>query len=69
MAPQGQDTLIAIVPVGHMCEDGEQDWSGFAIEARGHVFADYQLWELATLNRTSSLKSISRRPRGANVTT
>ena len=26
MAPPGQDTLIAIVPVGHLSENGEQDW-------------------------------------------
>ena len=26
MAPRGQDTLTAIVPVGHMSENGEQDW-------------------------------------------
>src|SRR5579859_4049995 len=25
-APEGQDTLIAIVPVGHLDEAGEQDW-------------------------------------------
>jgi phytoene desaturase len=38
MAPQGQDTLIAIVPVGHMSENGEQDWAELRDEARGHVF-------------------------------
>ena len=38
MAPQGQDTLIAIVPVGHMSENGEQDWAGLRDEARRHVF-------------------------------
>ena len=27
MAPRGQDTLTAIVPVGHMSENGEQDWA------------------------------------------
>jgi phytoene desaturase len=38
MAPQGQDTLIAIVPVGHMSENGNQDWAKLRDEARGHVF-------------------------------
>lgn len=38
MAPSGQDTLIAIVPVGHMSANGEQDWGKIRDEARGHVF-------------------------------
>jgi phytoene desaturase len=38
MAPQGQDTLIAIVPVGHMSANGEQDWGSLRDQARGHVF-------------------------------
>jgi phytoene desaturase len=38
MAPAGQDTLIAIVPVGHMSENGEQDWAGIRDRAREHVF-------------------------------
>jgi phytoene desaturase len=38
MAPQGQDTLIAIVPVGHISANGEQDWVKLCDEARGHVF-------------------------------
>jgi phytoene desaturase len=38
MAPEGHDTLIAIVPVGHMSENGEQDWAAIRDEARGHVF-------------------------------
>lgn len=38
MAPQGQDTLIAIVPVGHMSKNGEQDWAGMRDTARQHVF-------------------------------
>jgi phytoene desaturase len=37
MAPTGQDTLIAIVPVGHLSGDGEQDWAGIQEAARGHV--------------------------------
>jgi len=42
MAPQGQDTLIAIVPVGHMSANGEQDWGSLRDQARGHVFRRLQ---------------------------
>ena len=38
MAPEGQDTLIAIVPVGHMSENGGQDWAKIRDTARQHVF-------------------------------
>jgi phytoene desaturase len=38
MAPHEQDTLIAIVPVGHMSGDGEQDWGALRDQARKHVF-------------------------------
>jgi phytoene desaturase len=38
MAPAGEDTLIAIVPVGHLSENGEQDWEDLTDKARGHVF-------------------------------
>ncbi len=37
MAPPGQDTLVAIVPVGHMAEGGDQDWDRLRAEARMHV--------------------------------
>jgi phytoene desaturase len=38
MAPPGQDSLTAIVPVGHMRENGQQDWGNLRDEARQHVF-------------------------------
>jgi phytoene desaturase len=38
MAPPGQDTLIAIVPVGHLDERDEQDWRHMRDEARQAVF-------------------------------
>ena len=38
MAPDGQDTVIAIVPVGHMSENGDQDWAQIRDTARQHVF-------------------------------
>jgi phytoene dehydrogenase-like protein len=38
MSLPGEDTLIAIVPVGHMSENGEQNWGEIRDEARQHVF-------------------------------
>ncbi len=38
MAPSGQDTLIAIIPVGHMSANGDQDWAAIRDQAREHVF-------------------------------
>jgi len=38
MAPPGQDTLTAIVPVGHMSDNGGQDWGELRELARQHVF-------------------------------
>ncbi len=38
MAPPGQDTLIAIVPVGHLSEAGDQNWGERRDLARQHVF-------------------------------
>jgi len=37
MAPPGQDTLTAIVPVGHLSDDGGQDWDALRDTARQHV--------------------------------
>jgi phytoene desaturase len=37
MAPQGQDTLIAIVPVGYINEENEQDWNDLKEKARRSV--------------------------------
>ncbi|MBF8284580.1 MAG: Phytoene desaturase [Anaerolineales bacterium] len=38
LAPPGQDTLIAIVPVGHLNDGGEQDWRDIRDRARQAVF-------------------------------
>jgi phytoene dehydrogenase-like protein len=38
MAPAGEDTLIAIIPVGHLNERGEQDWKAIVEQARQAVF-------------------------------
>lgn len=42
MAPAGQDTLTAIVPVGHLSEKGNQDWVSLRDRAREHVFRRLQ---------------------------
>ena len=42
MAPPGQDTLTAIVPVGHLSENGNQKWDELREEARQHVFRRLQ---------------------------
>ncbi len=42
MAPAWQDTLVAIVPVGHLSENGGQDWSNLRDEARRQVFRRLQ---------------------------
>jgi len=38
MAPHGEDTLTAIVPVGHMSENREQNWDNLCDQARQQVF-------------------------------
>jgi phytoene dehydrogenase-like protein len=38
MAPPGQDTLTAIVPVGHISNHGGQNWEERRDQARQHVF-------------------------------
>jgi phytoene desaturase len=43
MAPPGEDTLTAIIPVGHMSGNGEQDWGELRDEARQHVFRRLRL--------------------------
>ncbi len=42
MAPPGGDTLTAIVPVGHLANDGRQDWDAARELARDHVFRRLQ---------------------------
>ena len=38
MAPRGEDTITAIIPVGHLSEKNEQEWGILRNEARQHVF-------------------------------
>jgi phytoene dehydrogenase-like protein len=49
MAPSGQDTLIAIIPVGHLSDSGGQDWNALRDEARRHVFRRLRLLGIADL--------------------
>lgn len=49
MAPAGQDTLIAVVPVGHMRENDERDWGEVRDAAREHVFRRLQLLGITDL--------------------
>ncbi|MDD5369441.1 MAG: FAD-dependent oxidoreductase, partial [Anaerolineaceae bacterium] len=44
---QGEDTLTGIVPVGHMSENGDQDWGAIRDQARQQIFD-----RLATLGIT-----------------
>jgi phytoene desaturase len=50
MAPAGEDTLIAIVPVGHLHEREDQDWKGLIQEARQAVFRRLELVGIADLD-------------------
>ena len=43
MAPRGQDSLTAIVPVGHISENGGQNWGELRDKARQHVFRRLQI--------------------------
>ncbi len=38
MAPPGEDTLIAIVPVGHLSQNNDQEWDALTEEARRQIF-------------------------------
>ncbi len=42
MAPAGEDTVIGIVPVGHMSSNGDQDWAAIRDRARQCVLSRLQ---------------------------
>jgi phytoene dehydrogenase-like protein len=42
MAPSGEDTLTATVPVSHICKNGRQNWDALRDEARRQVFRRLQ---------------------------
>ena len=54
MSPCGQDTVIAIVPVGHMNGNGDQCWAQIRDEARAHVFR--RLESLGIIDLASHIK-------------
>jgi phytoene desaturase len=51
VAPAGEDTLIAIVPVGHLDGNGGQDWASIRHEARRHVFRRLRLLGITDLEQ------------------
>lgn len=51
MAPAGEDTITAIVPVGHMDRDGEQDWPAIRSRARQKVFRRLELLGITDLEK------------------
>jgi phytoene desaturase len=51
MAPPGEDTLIAIVPVGHLSEPEVQDWRALVEQARQAVFRRLALLGITDLER------------------
>ncbi|MBX3061952.1 MAG: phytoene desaturase [Anaerolineae bacterium] len=56
-APQGQDTLIAIVPVGHLGGRGEQDWICIREQARQQVFKRLALLGINDLKKHIKFES------------
>ncbi|NDJ76867.1 MAG: phytoene desaturase, partial [Chloroflexi bacterium] len=49
-APDGEETLIAIVPVGHLNETGSQDWRHIRDQARQAVFNRLSLLGITDLD-------------------
>jgi phytoene desaturase len=49
MAPAGEDTLIAVVPVGHMNGRQDQDWKALIKQARQAVFQRLELLGITDL--------------------
>jgi phytoene desaturase len=54
LAPPGQDTLTAIVPVGHLVDDDSQDWAALRDQARQAVFT--RLHAIGVLDLQDHLK-------------
>jgi phytoene desaturase len=51
LAPPGEDSLIAIVPVGHLSENGGQDWAAIREQARRQVFRRLNMLGIGDLER------------------
>ena len=56
MAPPGEDTIIAVVPVGHLDERNEQDWSLIRAQARQIVLIVWLIWVSKICKNISSLR-------------
>ncbi len=50
MAPAGEDTLVGIVPVGHMVEGQDPDWKGLIEQARQAIFHRLRLLGITDLD-------------------
>ena len=69
MAPRGQDTLTAIVPVGHLSGNGEQNWAARRDDARAHVFRRLRTLGLTDFEAHIKFEETIRRPSGVHATT
>jgi len=69
MSPAGQDTVTAIVPVGHMSENGEQDWGEIRDQARQQVFRRLATLVLLIWKRISKFETALLRFPGRSVIT
>jgi phytoene desaturase len=58
MAPPGQDTLIAIVPVGHISGNGDQDWNDLREQARRQIFRRLRLLGINDLEAHIKFESV-----------
>jgi phytoene desaturase len=62
MAPPGEDTLTAIIPIGHMSETGEQDWGRLQDQAREQVFRRLQMLGISDLEAHVKFEEIYTPP-------
>ncbi len=62
MAPVGQDTLVAIVPVGHLSETGNQDWNDMQDRARRQVLRRLQTLGITDFESHMKFESICTPP-------
>jgi phytoene dehydrogenase-like protein len=51
MAPPGEDSLIVVVPVGHLSETKTRDWAEVRDRARDHVFRRLALLGITDLEQ------------------
>ncbi|MBN1439223.1 MAG: phytoene desaturase [Anaerolineales bacterium] len=61
-APPGRETLVATIPVGHMTDNGKQDWEALRGEARRHVFRRLKTIGLTGLERHIQAEAVYTPP-------